>query len=100
MSEYDCILKNEEIKTKRAKATLTSRYLGYKITCDRCIYYETDDCKKYRKRKEGDYMTRLHIIYVITILLILIPIIAILVKYGNTPITVIPSWVFFLIESR
>lgn len=45
-------------------------------------------------------MTRLHILYAIIILLILIPIICILVKYGNTPITDIPAWVYFLLESR
>ena len=44
-------------------------------------------------------MTRLHILYAITILLILISIIA-LVKYGNTPITDMPIWVYFLIGRR
>lgn len=45
-------------------------------------------------------MTRLHIIYAITILLILIPIVIALIKYGNTPITDMPVWVYFLIGRR
>lgn len=45
-------------------------------------------------------MTKLHILYAITILLILIPIVIALVKYGNTPITDMPVWVYFLIGRR
>lgn len=52
------------------------------------------------KLKEGEWMTRLHILYMLIILLILIPIIIVLVKYGNTPITDIPAWVYFLIGRR
>lgn len=45
-------------------------------------------------------MTRIHILYAITILLILIPIVIALIKYGNTPITDMPVWVYFLIGRR
>lgn len=45
-------------------------------------------------------MTRLHILYALTVLLILIPVIVALVKYGNTPITDMPVWVYFLIGNK